>query len=32
MKGTYGILTFFNFIVTNPNGGCHHNTRGVLGV
>ena len=31
VKGTYGILTFFSFIATNPYGGCQHDTRHVLG-
>ena len=32
MKGTYGTLTFFNFIITYTNRGYQCNTRGVLWV
>ena len=31
VKGTYGIVIFFNFIATNTNGRCLHDTSGVLG-
>ena len=31
VKGTHEIVTVFNFIDTNPYGGCQHDTRGVLG-